>query len=337
MKKTLAILLLLGIPAVLQGQTPDFTGDTATIQKCWPLRMLDTILDFRDNLTKSDTMYISSLPQKIKLGFAVNCSGAEIDAKGVGEHGDFRTMLSAEMKTTVSVNVAYRGLGIGLKPANIFGKKSSTEFDISFYGNSVGIDAVYQSTGVFKGHISNDDNKVYVPAGVVNMDMLLVNTYYAFNAKKFSYPAAFDHSCIQRRGSGSILAGISYSLGKLSAKENGHIGNASMTLNTSFASIGVGYGYNFVIKNDWLLHLSAIPQVVVYSHNHLRVSTESEKAPYRFPDMMVIGRLSLVRHFPKYYFGISGKVTTSTLGDRSRLLMNNTKWIGQVSFGIKLK
>lgn len=110
-----------------------------------------------------------------------------------------------------------------------------------------------------------------------------------------------------------------------------------MTLNTSFASIGVGYGYNFVIKNDWLLHLSAIPQVVLYSHNRLRVSTESEKAPYRFPDMMVIGRLSLVRHFTKYYFGISGKVTTSTLGDRSRLLMNNTKWIGQVSFGIKLK
>ena len=339
LKKTLSILLLLGIPAVLQGQTPDFTGDTATIQKCWPLRMLDTILDFRDNLTKSDTMYISSLPQKIKLGFAVNCSGAEIDAKGVGEHGDFRTMLSAEMKTTVSVNVAYRGLGIGLKlnPANIFGKKSSTEFDISFYGNSVGIDAVYQSTGVFKGHISNDGNKVYVPAGVVNMDMLLVNTYYAFNAKKFSYPAAFDHSCIQRRGSGSILAGVSYSLGKLSAKENGQIGNASMTLNTSFASIGVGYGYNFVIKNDWLLHLSAIPQVVLYSHNRLRVSTESEKAPYRFPDMMVIGRLSLVRHFPKYYFGISGKVTTSTIGDRSRLLLNNVKWIGQMTFGIKLK
>lgn len=99
-------------------------ADTAEIHKPGVLRLLDNVLDFRDNLMKCDTMYISSLPQKIKLGFAVNCSGAEIDAKGVGEHGDFRTMLSAEMKTTVSVNVAYRGLGIGLKlnPANMFGK-----------------------------------------------------------------------------------------------------------------------------------------------------------------------------------------------------------------------
>ena len=161
------------------------------------MRILDGALDLRDKIVKNDSLYISRVPQKIKLGLAVNCSGAEIDARGARrEAGEFRTMLSSEMKTTMSVNVAYRGLGIGLKanPAKLFGKKSSTELNMSFYGNRIGIDAIYQSSGNYKGRIHSGGDKVYVPAGMVNMDMLLVNTYYAFNAKRFSYPAAFSHS-----------------------------------------------------------------------------------------------------------------------------------------------
>ncbi len=304
------------------------------------MRILDGALDLRDKIVKNDSLYISRVPQKIKLGLAVNCSGAEIDARGARrEAGEFRTMLSSEMKTTMSVNVAYRGLGIGLKanPAKLFGKKSSTELNMSFYGNRIGIDAIYQSSGNYKGRIHSGGDKVYVPAGMVNMDMLLVNTYYAFNAKRFSYPAAFSHSWIQRRSGGSILAGLSYSLGKLSAAADEDLGNAPMTLKTSFGSIGVGYGYNFAMKRQWLLHLSAIPQVVLYSHNRLNIGDDSEKAPYRFPDVLMVGRISLVHHFGKYYVGMSGKVTTTTIGDRDRLLLNNVKWIGQVSFGIKLK
>lgn len=339
LKQTLAIIILLSIHAVMQAQTPDFAGDTAVVQKCWPLRMLDTVLDFRDNIVKNDTSYIARLSQKLKLGFAVNCSGADINARGSGERGDIQSRLSTSIKTTVSANIAYRGLGIGIKidPTNVFTRKSSTELNMALYGNRIGIDAVYQASGVYKGNIEVNGDKSYIPEGLVNMDMLLVNTYYAFNARRFSYPAAFSYSWTQRRSSGSLLAGLSYSLGKLSASADEGTGRPSMTLNTSYGSIGIGYGYNFVIRNDWLFHLSAIPQVVVYSHNRLKVSTESGKAPYRFPDMMVTGRLSLVRHFPKYYLGISGKVTTSTIGDRSRLLINNAKWIGQVSFGIKLK
>ena len=121
-KQTLAIIILLSIHAVMQAQTPDFAGDTAVVQKCWPLRMLDTVLDFRDNIVKNDTSYIARLPQKLKLGFAVNCSGADINARGSGERGDIQSRLSTNIKTTVSANIAYRGLGIGIKidPTNVF-------------------------------------------------------------------------------------------------------------------------------------------------------------------------------------------------------------------------
>lgn len=62
---------------------------------------------------------------------------------------------------------------------------------MALYGNRIGIEAVYQASGVYKGNIEVNGDKSYVPEGLVNMDMLLVNTYYAFNARRFSYPAAF--------------------------------------------------------------------------------------------------------------------------------------------------
>lgn len=335
----MAFMVCASVHAGAQTADMNNVADSAARRRIWPVRVLDSALDFRDRIVKNDTSYIVRLPQKITLGTAVNCSGANIDARGNDGSGDIRTALSTKMKTTVSVKVSYRGLGIGLKidPFNAFSRKSSTELNMAFYGNRIGIDAVYQSSGVFKGTIGRGGDKAYVPEGTVNMDMLLVNTYYAFNAKRFSYPAAFSYSWVQRRSGGSILAGVSYSLGRLNASADDIIGNEPMTLNTSYGSIGVGYGYNFVMKQHWLLHVSAIPQVVFYSHNRLRIGEDSQRAPYRFPDMMVIGRLSIVRQFQKYYFGISGKVTTSTIGDRQKLLLNNTKWIGQVSFGVKFR
>lgn len=175
LKQTLAIILLLSIHAVMQAQTPDFAVDTAVVQKCWPLRMLDTVLDFRDNIVKNDTSYIARLPQKLKLGFAVNCSGADINARGSGERGDIQSRLSTNIKTTVSANIAYRGLGIGIKidPTNVFTRKSSTELNMALYGNRIGIEAVYQASGVYKGNIEVNGDKSYVPEGLVSFGIKL--------------------------------------------------------------------------------------------------------------------------------------------------------------------
>lgn len=42
------------------------------------------------------------------------------------------------------------------------------------------------------------------------MQVLNLTGYYTFNHRRFSYPAAFTQSYIQRRSAGSWLAGISY-------------------------------------------------------------------------------------------------------------------------------
>lgn len=58
--------------------------------------------------------------------------------------------------------------------------------------------------------------------------------------------------------------------------------------------------------------------------------------PYRFPNIIAVGRMAVVRHFGRYFAGFTAVVNTSQLGDRDILLLNNTKWRARMFFGIKI-
>lgn len=303
------------------------------------VRIIDNVLNFRDNIIRSDTNYVVRPTQTMKFRVSLNCSGADLDVHGNRDGGDVRTRASSEMKITTGFNFQYRGLGIGysFNPSNLFGKKSSTELDMGLYWNRLGINATYQVAGTYSGTVQVGDKISDLAAGTISQDMIQVGAYYAFNGKRFSYPAAFTQSWIQKRSAGSLLVGASYTKGTLSAQPDSTIGNSKMYFSTSYASVGVGYGYNFVVRKDWLLHISAIPQVIVFSRNKLKVNDEYNKAPHKFPDMLVVGRLAVVKHFEKYFFGLSGVVTLSDIGDRSQLGITNVRWQGKVSVGIKFR
>lgn len=101
-----------------------------------------------------------------------------------------------------------------------------------------------------------------------------INAYYIFNHSKFSYPAAYSQSTIQRRSAGSALAGISYSKHKLSMDwDKFHLlmddvvgeGTShevcdttlhSTKIDYSDISIGGGYAYNWVFAHNWLFNIS---------------------------------------------------------------------------------
>ena len=45
--------------------------------------------------------------------------------------------------------------------------------------------------------------------------MLTLNAYYAFNGRRFSYPAVFSQSWMQKRSCGSLMLGASFMGGVL--------------------------------------------------------------------------------------------------------------------------
>lgn len=303
-------------------------------------REIDKILDMRDSRARSriDTSYLERTPQRLRFKLTLNASGSDIRTQGVNAAGNFNTEMEAQSKYTVSLSVSYRGLSlsVAMNPAHLAGEKKDYELNMNAYGNKFGADVIFHSAKTFEGSMHTSHGDIGIPAGMISQDMLTLNAYYAFNGRRFSYPAAFSQSWMQKRSCGSLMLGASFMGGVLKARHDDIIDNPESRLSMACAGLGVGYGYNLVLRHGWLIHLSALPELVVYSRSRLTTGDSRTKMPYRFPNIIAVGRMAVVRHFDRYFAGITAVVNTSQLGDRDELQLNITKWRARMFVGIKI-
>lgn len=303
-------------------------------------REIDKILDLRDSRARSriDSAYLERVPQRLRFRLTLNASGSDIDTRGVNADGKFSTEMRAQNKYTVSLSASYRGLSlsVALNPAHLAGKKKDYELNMNAYGNRLGADVIFHSAKTFEGSVHTSHGDMGIPAGMISQNMLTLNAYYAFSGRRFSYPAAFSQSWLQKRSCGSLMLGASFMGGVLKVRHDDVIGNPESRLSIACAGIGVGYGYNLVLRHGWLIHLSALPELVVYSRCRITSAGSRTKMPYRFPNIIAVGRMAVVRHFGRYFAGFTTVVNTSQLGDRDILLLNITKWRARLFVGIKI-
>jgi len=159
------------------------------------------------------------------------------------------------------------------------GHSTKKEFDVSLYSNQIGLDVFYRRTGTdykVRGMwLSNGENvRAMENASFSGLEVGITgfNLYYIFNHRRFSYPAAYSQSTVQRRSAGSPLIGIGYTRHSLKLnwdKLNALV--AERTVNTveldsslyfnkveySDISISGGYAYNWVFAKNWLFDVSA--------------------------------------------------------------------------------
>lgn len=303
-------------------------------------REIDKILDMRDSRARSrvDTSYIERTPQRLRFRLTLNASGSDIRTRGINADGNFNTEMKAQNKYTVSLSAAYRGLSlsVAMNPAHLAGEKKDYELNMNAYGNKFGADVIFHSAKTFEGSVHTPHGNTGIPSGMISQNMLTLNAYYALNGRRFSYPAAFSQSWLQKRSCGSLMFGVSFMGGVLKARHDEVIDNPESRISIACVGIGVGYGYNLVLRHGWLIHLSALPEIVVYSHCHITTDGSRTNMPYRFPNIIAVGRMAVVRHFGRYFAGFTAVVNTSQLGDRDILLLNNTKWRARMFFGIKI-
>lgn len=303
-------------------------------------REIDKILDMRDSRARSsiDSAYLERVPQRLRFKLTLNVSGSDIDMRGVNDDGKFTTEMKAQNKYTVSLSASYRGLSlsVALSPTHLAGEKKDYELNLNAYGNKFGADVIFHSAKTFEGSVHTPHGDTGIPAGMISQNMLTLNAYYALNGRRFSYPAAFSQSWLQKRSCGSLMFGVSFMGGVLKARHDDVIGNPESRLSIACAGIGLGYGYNLVLRHGWLIHLSALPELVVYSRCRITSAGSRTKMPYRFPNIIAVGRMAVVRHFGRYFAGFTAVVNTSQLGDRDILLLSNTKWRARMFFGIKI-
>jgi len=207
--------------------------------------------------------------------------------------------------------------------------KRRQEYDLSLYSSMLGIDIYYRRTGndykirqLYLGETINTDPIKGAGFDGLTSSIKGFNIYYIFNHRRFSYPAAFSQSTIQRRSAGSPLLGIGYTrhtlevdwkeLNNLVANRLGGSVAVDSTLmfdKIKYTDISVsgGYAYNWVFAHNWLL-ASSLSVALAYKQSsgdvtHKRFSISD----FKFNNINIdgIGRFGLVWNNSKWYAGMS--------------------------------
>ena len=286
-----------------------------------------------------DTAYIERPKTKWTIKARLNVSGAKIESEGVEDDYQFNSQMTADYKSTVSIGVNYLGfsLNASLNPAKLMGKYSDYELNFMSYGKRFGFDFTYQNaknfTGWHEGYYKSAPSEVEhidLPADMLSVKTLNVNAYYIFNSRRFSYPAAFSQSYIQRRSAGSFMLAASGMRQHAKLKWEDEIHLKMMNI-----GIGAGYGYNYVPSQGWLLHISALPTFIVYSNTSMTFGDMNVPLHYHFPEVIITGRGAVVHQWKNKFLGLSMLFNFTNIGNEDNFTVHNIKWRTQTFFGFR--
>ncbi len=284
-----------------------------------------------------DTLYMARPDYKLTLKLRGNLSGNSIHARYDDEGGKIKTKLNTSTRATVSVGVNYMGLaaGLAINPANLSGKNKDMEFNLSAYFNRFGLEGYYQQSKTLSGTMSQGDASYHLDKGVLRLASVYLTGYYAFNHRRFSYPAAFTQSFLQKRSAGSWLVSFSYQGGSIKTTDKApeELGTARIYVG-NFA-IGGGYGYNLVAKK-WLFHLSFQPNIIIFNNNSYKWNDEKTSEAMHFPEMMFNTRAAIVYNISPKYFVSSTFVMNSTVFGNYDEYTEQWRWRARLGVGMRL-
>ena len=302
---------------------------------------LDSALTARYYRTPYDTNFVIRPEGKLTLKLRLNQTGNDFHAKGTVNGFYSEADLKTSHKTTMSIGASYRGISaaVAINPAKMKGLYKDYEFNLNYYSSRLSLDFSYQRSETLAGDFTGDKVDLRLESGEALLKVLNIAGYYTFNHRRFSYPAAFTQSYIQRRSAGSWLAGISYQGGSIKTTDDLKARNSNapdVRIYIGHVGIGGGYGYNWVPSRKWLLHLSILPTVVVYNRNNMTVNGERKEAQHMRLNMLFNERAAVVYNFsPRYFASLTAVVNNSVFKD-DNVTVNQNKWRARASFGMRL-
>lgn len=302
----------------------------------------DSLLAANYHKIKYDTAYIGRPDARWTIKYRGNLSGADMRTTSVTDGVENRSRVTADCRGTLSMAVAYRGLGLGVavNPAKFAGKCKDFEYNLNSYSNRYGFDVVFLSSKTYHGYKASDAQRIDIKKGQISQYALNLNFYYAFNYRRFSFPAAFSQSYIQKRSAGSWMIGASFDGSKTELSD--------MTIRLNEFAVGAGYAYNLVIARHWLCHLSALPTLTIYSHDYTKTRTSANEdnaqtatntvrhdMKYHFPSAIITGRGAVVYSWRNKFAGATAVYNYSVAGDEDHLQVRRNKWRVRMFFGFR--
>ena len=101
----------------------------------------------------------------------------------------------------------------------------------------------------------------------------------------------------------------------------------------SYASVGLGYGYNFVPNRKWLFHISTLPSFVLWRENKIIKTIGVEMMKSTFPEVTIVARGSIVHYFKHFFMGLTMVYNYTSAGDYDFIRLAHNKWRTRLIIG----
>ena len=201
-------------------------------------------------------------------------NSATISAEMTGDL-EWEPRIKSSLLSYAGIWAGYRGYGLGYSWNVSGGKGSILSFGAT--GGSYGINLRIHTFRSNKPEVHYEGAFLYENgqpifitktdqvqlASAIKTRTLLLDAYYLFNGKRFSYAAAYDQSVIQKRSAGSFMAGAMYYHSHINYVDDENA--AFIMLMDDIGrikqwqfSVGAGYAYNFVPCQGLLIIETAI-------------------------------------------------------------------------------
>ncbi|SFW46166.1 protein of unknown function [Prevotellaceae bacterium HUN156] len=240
----------------------------------------------------------------------------------------------------------FLGYTFDLKNISFGSSSMKQEFDFSIYSAQIGADLYYRRTGsdykirqLDMGSNHKTSSMEGLPFDGLSVAITGVNLYYIFNHKRFSYPAAFAQSTIQKISCGSWMVGLAYILNsidfdheKLQTMINERMGTDAVQLNPGLMfnsveyhniSASVGYAYNWVFAHNWLF-CPSLSLALAYKRTYSEAGEKYSAFNFNLNNFNIdgIGRFGLVYNNMRWYAGASAIIRAYNY-HKSRFAANN--------------
>ena len=253
--------------------------------------------------------------------------------------------------------------GYTLDMRNLSLRRKKLELDLSIYSSQIGLDLFYRRTGsdyklrnVRLGKDVDASPLNGLPFDGIKVGITGAGVYYIFNHGRFSYPAAFSQSTIQKISCGSWLAGIGYTNNSLEfdyqrlqdlvekklSKQIVEVDSGLMFNSVNYHDFKVsgGYAYNWVFAPQWLLGISGQAALAYKKSSGIMLPGNDEGYSIAHLHVDAIGRFGIVYNNMRWYAGMSAIVNTNSYYG-GRFSTNNTfgnlnLYVGY-NFGLKKK
>ncbi len=278
-----------------------------------------------------------------------------------GQSVTFAPDVSYRMGPYVGWRWVFLGYTVDLKNIGFWTHNTSKkEIDLSLYSSMLGVDLFWRETGndyhIQKVEVGDDIDMS--PMRGIDFDGFKssikgFNLYYIFNHRRFSYPAAYSQSTVQRRSTGSALAGIGFTRHTLDVDwtdlENviqDKMGAAwdekfnqsikQSTVSYSSFSLSGGYSYNWVFAHNFLFNAS-LSAALTYNHTSSNGENEEKTSHqlFNFSNFNIdgIGRFALVWNNTRWYAGASCIIHSYNY-QQSQFSTNNSFGSLNIYFGV---